>query len=122
MGKYFVEPDTISLDLSDGNWIEVKTELSFGEEQRIVGKVLAARTSDDGTVWQSYKVLGFLTWIVDWSLTDSEDKPVSVSKSAIENLRGPIAEEIDTVLNAHIEKVRDAASDEKKRRGVASTG
>ena len=118
MPNYFVEPDTVRLELSDGGWIEVKTELTFGEQQRLIGKVLQSRNAEptlDSTAWESYKIMGFLTWIVDWSLTDAKGKPVPVSRDAISNLRRPIAEEIDELLAKHIQEVESHMDEEKKR-------
>jgi hypothetical protein len=32
---WFVEPDTVRKELSDGQWIEIKTRLTYGEQKRL---------------------------------------------------------------------------------------
>lgn len=119
MGNYFVQPDTRRLELSDGAWIEVKTELSFGEQQRLAGRIMRSKDGNIGTAWEEYRIQGMVAWITDWSLTDMEGQIVGVSRAAIENLRQPIADEIDEVLQEHIAEVTARLDEEKKRRNLA---
>ena len=50
MGKNrFVTPDTARVELSDGDWIEIKERLTYGEQQRLAGGALTRMSgSGDG--------------------------------------------------------------------------
>lgn len=104
----FVRADTTRLDLSEGDWIEVKEDISFGEDQRLNGLMVAAyRPAENGAgnqwgiEWARYVVARIETWLVDWSFRDERDKPVPLSRQAIENLGRADAQEILDALNAH---------------------
>ena len=100
----FVTAATVRLELSEGDWIEVKERLSYGEQQRLTG--MAVGRAGDGGIhldYARYEIERLATWLVDWSFRDDQDKPVALSKKAIENLDPDTADEIDAALNAHIE-------------------
>jgi len=106
----FVTPRTIRLELSDGDWIEVKERLTYGEQQRLGSGAFekVSRSSDGSDIefrmnMERYSILRMSTWIVDWSFTDERGKPVAVSQSAIAALDPDTADEIDAALTAHIE-------------------
>ena len=110
MGKCrFVTPETVRLELSDGDWIEVKKRLSWGEQQKLSGSTFGGVRGVGGgeteftMEWERYQVLRLATWIVDWSFTDAKGKQVKVSRDAIGNLDQGTAEEIDVALTGHIE-------------------
>ena len=47
MAKFrFIKPDTTRLQLSEGDWIEVKKILTYGEQQRLSGAALTTIKSD----------------------------------------------------------------------------
>ena len=47
MGRnWFVSPETVTLELADGQWIEVKERLTYGEEQRLAGGALRPKLTD----------------------------------------------------------------------------
>ena len=118
----FIDPDeTVTLPLGIGDHkITVKRELGFGEEQALnaamVGGFKAkdlkkggdASAAEMGIDLKKFAVERFATWIVGWTLTGKENKPIPVSRAAIEVLRGPFADAIDKALDAHIEEL-DAA-------------
>lgn len=103
----FVQPNTVRLDLSDGDWIEVKERLTYVENQRLYGgMVRSINTNQDinelGVDVARFNILRLETWIVDWSFRDEHDKPVPVSRSAIENLDPDSAREIDAAIDRHL--------------------
>ena len=127
----FVEPETVRLELSDGDWIEVKKELTYGEEQRLTGAAMTsmnvqsdadrvkAKTADGEGVRvnlenERYAVLRFYTWIAEWSFTNKHGKHINVSRESISNLIASDAHEIDTALSAYIDSV------EEERKNVPS--
>jgi len=103
---WFVQPDVQRLELFGGEaWIEVKGELSYGEQQRITGMALRSMStsgSEIGLDFNSYNIGRMSAWIVDWSLTDAKGKQVKVNLDSIRNLSQPVADEIDRVLTAYI--------------------
>ena len=69
--RWFVEPKTVRLDLPDGQWIEVKRELSQGEEDDVIEA--SKRQDEQGHVitnvgkWSRARALAFIT---GWSLPE----------------------------------------------------
>ena len=114
--NWFVVPETVRLELFDGEgWIEVKKELSYGEQQRLAGGGLGKMSTSGAEIGldlERYAIERVLIWVTDWSLTDAKDKPVRLTRDAVANLSPDVAAEIDRVLTAHIEK-RAAESAEK---------
>lgn len=107
--SWFVRPETVRLDLSEGQWVEIKEQLSYGEDQKLTGLlVTSVRPGDDGNVvggnYGVYAVRKLLSWITDWSLRDADDKPVEVSLASIENLTPDAAEAINEAINAYLAK------------------
>jgi hypothetical protein len=112
----FVVPKTERLELSDGDWIDVNERLTYGQEQRLQEAMLGKMSMDElekvaeiGLTTARAAVDRLETWIVAWSFRDDEDRPVPVSRSAIENLDPYTADEIDAALTAHIEDLEKNA-------------
>lgn len=104
----FVTPDTVRIELSDGDWIEIKERLTYGEQQRLAGGALTrVRGAGDNAAidldFERYTLLRMLTWLVDWSFVGANGKPVRVSMSSIAALDPDTAAEIDAAITAHIE-------------------
>ncbi len=105
--SWFVRPAVVRLDLGEGQWVETKEQLTYGESQRLSGAMLrtvrtAAGDNEVGVDFARYAVLKLQTWLVDWSLRDEADKPVPVSAAAIENLTPAAAEAINEAIDAHV--------------------
>lgn len=117
----FVDPGTVRLELSDGeNWIEVKTELTYGEQKKLensaIGRLQAgdfgnAENASIPLEMGSYELVRAQMWIVDWSFTRG-GKRMRVSRQAIEQLKGRFAEMINDALNAHIESLMPAEDED----------
>jgi len=111
----FVLPETVRLELSDGDWIEVKKRLTYGEQQRLAGGALRPKLTD-GEIdisldLETHSILRLSTWIVDWSFCNFQGKQIKVSKEAIASSDPDSIEEIEEALTAHIK----ALAEEKKR-------
>lgn len=103
----FVSPGTAKLDLGDGDWVEVKEQINYGESQRLSGAMLrtvktAAGDNEVGVDFARYAVLKLQTWLTDWSFRDEQDKPVPLSPAAIENLDPAAAEAINEAIDRHV--------------------
>ncbi len=111
----FVKPKTIRLEISDGDWIEIKKELTVGERKRMFASGLKQmQTSGTGDpkfdidpVEMSFaKVREYL---VGWSFEEEDNKgevaPIDLSDDAVRNLDESTFEEIETAIDEHIEKL-----------------
>ena len=111
----FVDPRTKKLELSDGDWIEVKAQLTFGESERMKAAAVQKKfkLDEDGGVElkdieitiDQVKLAKLAAWIVDWSFCDGSGAVVSVSPDAIEALDSDSAEEVNAALDKHIEEM-----------------
>lgn len=107
----FVQPAVVRLDIGDGDWVEIKEQISYGEDQKLTGLLMqtmrpgsVAVDQEVGMNYAAWAVEKLSTWLVDWSLRDADDKPVPVSKPAIENLTPEAAEAINAAINAYLAK------------------
>ena len=104
----FVDPDTKRLDMSDGDWIEVKTRLSWGDTLLIQSSSVKGAnfaTDEVSMDLRRSKLTRFFVWLTDWSFTDGAGKRVKLTMDALEALEPDDAEEIDEVLTVHIEAI-----------------
>lgn len=113
----FVRPDTVRLTLKNGDWIEVKKELTVGEDRRFRAAGLKRLSGSPGSQsasvdvdWEAMALARVEAYLTDWSAKDANGKDVSVTPSAIRNLASEDFEEIDQAIQTHIE----AMADEKK--------
>ena len=120
MSKYrFVDPNTVKLDLSDGDWIEIKEQLGYGEQQRLAGgamtkmvggPVTGGELADAGVEMdlEKYQLLRLKTWLVDWSFRDRQGKAVKINLASLSSLHPDAVEEINAALTVHIESLETA--------------
>jgi len=111
----FVQPETVRLDLHDGtSWIEVKRELTVGEDRRYRSAGLRRMSQPNGETsvevdWTAMALARVEAYLVDWSATKPDGKgkeqPVPVTRAAIEALASEDFDEIDAAINAHIEAI-----------------
>ena len=105
----FVTPNVVRLDLSDGDWIEVKEQLTYAERQRLSGAMLrtvktGAGDNEMGVDFARYAVLRLQMYLTDWSFKGEDDKPVALSAAAIENLSEDAAGEINGAIDTYLEE------------------
>ena len=90
-----------------GGWIEVRDEISVGEERRVFAQaVKGATTTKDGEQRMEYDAerVSFgnnVLHIVDWSLK------TPLTAAALKNLKPAIYKAIDQVVEAHINRVKE---------------
>lgn len=114
----FVSIDTVRLDLSNGDWIEVKRQLSYGDIQSV-----ASKTRGDFTAGELYLVAAAL---LDWSLTDAQGKRVAIESeparlAALKALTPADFAEIDVAITKHFDTV-NAEKKAKAPRGPKRSG
>ena len=109
----FVQPKIVRLPLTEGEWVDVKRELSYGEQTDMYAAM--RKQFGAGTVpVLDLTLIGRArmgAYLLAWSLVDAEGTPVPVSPAAINNLDADTAREIAAALEAHDE----ALAEEKKQ-------
>lgn len=113
----FVQPEIVRLELSEGDWLEVRKELSTGEARRAMAKTIKSMRAD-GRIEPDLEMLGraeIAAFIVDWSFVDATDKRVPFTDAALDNLTQDAYAEIETAVRAHIAAVEE-------ERGKAKSG
>jgi len=109
----FVVPNTVRVELSDGDWVELKDRLTYGEQQRLASSALTRMTNagaDAGIEldFEKHSLMRMETWLVDWSFVGLNGKPVSITRAAIAALDPDTAAEIDAAITKHVEEIEAA--------------
>ena len=95
----FVVAGTTELQLSDGEWIEVKEQLSFGEQEDLntaglkTMKTVAGET-EVSLEWSQFNTAKILMWVVDWSFRLPNGHKADINMKTVRNLRDDVAKEI----------------------------
>jgi len=136
----FVTPKTVRLEISDGDWIEIKRELTVGERKRIQIAGMTHIQGDDDSETPIIKInmndMVFAKvneYLVDWSFAqpslnqrgmqimdkdgNPEIVPVELTQQAVLNLDESTFEEIKDAIEKHeeaLEKEKKAASGKDK--------
>jgi hypothetical protein len=117
--SWFVVPDIVRLPLSGGQWVDVKKELNQGEQRAMFASMgdynPASRVA--ATVVTRQFVAAY---VLAWSLSDDDGRPVAFSEGALDALKGHRFNEIWEAVNAHDDRARAAQADEKKTRDGAT--
>lgn len=116
----FVTNETVRLQLSDDDWIEIKKELNVMERKKLEGSPMSGAHQDTSSgdpnavemsiSWDRYFLQKLTLYIVEWSLLDEGGKHVKVTRSAIENLRDEDADEMMDAIKVHEEAMDDMRS------------
>lgn len=110
----FVQPESVRLSLSDGDWIEIKKRLNTGEVQAMYAQMRSSEERpgiDPGKVG----IARVLAYLLDWSLTQ-HGKPVVVEASALRGLDPDDFAEIRDAIDAHVAATEAALDAAKKLR------
>jgi hypothetical protein len=112
----FVQPDLVRLPLSDGDYIDVKRELNAGEQRRVFSRMVRDMTPGEKLTLKADEVgrTKLSEYIVGWSFTDVDGKPVPVSDSAIDNLDTDTYAELVKAIDAHEEAQNTTREAERK--------
>jgi hypothetical protein len=108
----FVQPETVRLDISDGEWIEIKKQLTWAEQQDFTNAGVDTKVSgpEISVKWGDVALQRLLIWLVDWSLLDANGKNVPISRDSISALDTETGEEIVAAMNKYVA----ARAEEKK--------
>ncbi len=116
----FVKPDVVRVDISEGDWIEIKKQLTVGEEKQVSAKSIrqmGGRLGEEDARWDiDPAVFAFArveAYLVDWSFAEEDDdgnlKPVELTAESIRALDEASFNEIDEAIDKHIKEFGDAS-------------
>jgi len=120
-----VRPNTITLPLSEGDWILVKERLNAGEQRKLVEASRFDTPDADGLYQIDPTRAGLaliLAYLIDWSFTGFDGAPMAIKgltaeelQRTVDNLEPPDYSEIRNAINAHTASLFAAREAEKKR-------
>lgn len=121
-----VDPETVTIQISGEDWIEVKKRLSYGEFNKMQAS-LVSEIRQDGRVTpnlENVEIAQVLAYLVDWSLIDSKGKTIPIDtegrkRAAVESLHKDTVKEIVAAVTAHVEAMEARRSEEKNDQGSA---
>lgn len=135
----FVSTKTKRLDLSNGDWIDIKARLNIDEQKALESSPMtsvrqgaggatpeeAQRNAEIGLNWGGFYMTKLITYIVDWSFTDDAGQPVACTAAAIRALDPDSADECTEAINTYLnevaqERVGKGASNGKPKLAVSS--
>ena len=124
----FVEPETTTLELSEGDWILVKTRLNHGQQRAAQARTYIADAAGIRNVDPMQMDMALVTaYLLDWSLTDKQKKPVTIAGlepeplgRVLDNLDPESFGEIRDAIVRHVDTQRAAREAEKKTRSGES--
>ena len=112
----FVQPETVRLALSDGDWIDVKKELNAGEQRLVFAGLVKDMHAGNPQVTLDPKLVGLTkltAYVVGWSFVDAAGKSVEVCEGAINALDGDTYAEIVAAVDAHEDQIEQARAARK---------
>lgn len=104
-------PSTERVDLSDGDWLELKQEISYGESLELSN---ATRLADGSLDLRDYYLTRAALWIVDWSFVDGLGNPIvwddGVERSDLQTLerRKTLVASLDAQTGGEIQQAINA--------------
>lgn len=105
--KWFVEPETVRYDLGDGDWIEFKKDITYGEQQKLKKAALSlSREDTEGVLdinWDMVDIVDLVMWTVDWSLCDGDGNPMPITTETVSALSRDGAQRLQDELRKHKE-------------------
>jgi Fe-S-cluster formation regulator IscX/YfhJ len=100
-----VQPETIRLTLPSGDYIDVKKELTAGEQRRVFTDMLKTDSYRTGESPQlDPDKVGFtrlLQYIVGWSYTDFSGQPLPITDTVLRQLRQADLRDLMTAVDDH---------------------
>lgn len=122
----FVQPEVVRLALSDGDYLDVKKQLTAGEQRKAFTDQVKSMHLGDKAEIEPFRIgiTRILAYVVGWSFVDQDGHPVPFSESAVNNLETDTYNEINDALNVHeelLEKEKVARKNEVSTSGSNPT-
>lgn len=111
MALRFAPTIGVRLELSDGEWIEIRNELTAGIARQVNSSALARLVADDSTEsgravtldWKKMSVERVFAYLIAWSAKDDHGKPVKITRDAVAELDEASFDEIENAITKHVE-------------------
>ena len=115
-----VQPDAVHLELTDGDWVDVKAQLNYGDAVK-ARAMLVKDIRTDGRVtpdFQLVEIAQILAYLVDWSFIDAAGRKIPVDtdeqkRSGLFALDEATVKELMAAIGAHAEKSEAARAAQK---------
>lgn len=111
----FVQPDLVRVPLTDGDWIDVKKELTTGEQREMFGEMRRQFAPGEEPVVDGVQIgrARSAAYIIAWSFVDADGTPVPYSRAAYDALDTATSKEINQAINAHEDRVATERQEKK---------
>jgi hypothetical protein len=128
MSRRTRKPETVKIDISQGDWILVKKHLTAGEQRQIFAGMMREQggSAIDPLKVGVSKLAGYL---LDWSFTDADDKPMVIRDQPIEAIASNLNMldpedfgELVRAVDSHEEAMQKVRELEKKVDGPNASG
>ena len=118
----FVVPDVKRLDISDGDWIEIKKDLNTGDQKKLDACGMLPPVFTGGRVvtpidWEVHDLERALIFLVAWSIRKADDKPAELTMESLKALEPETFEEINSKI---VEYTLARAQEKNELRAQAS--
>lgn len=110
------------VELSDGDWINLKQKLNYGEASELYdatyrsGLGVSGRTTQREVRMSEFNIQRIFIYTLAWSFIDDENKPLPLTVESIRSLDTETTEEIHAAINA-LEAENDRIEQEAKAPG-----
>jgi len=111
-------PETVKLDISQGDWLLVKKHLTAGEYRSLQSLMLNPDRSKVDPI--NVTVSGIATYLLDWSIDGLDGKRVVITDKTdrekmviLDNLPLDVFNEISAAISAHVDAVDAEQAQEK---------
>lgn len=116
-----VVPDVVRVEISEGDWLDLKRRLSHGERQKMFSLLLKNLTPD-GQASLDREMVGtaqLMAYLADWSLVDPNGKQIRIDTdarklAAINSLDDATVTEMLQAVDQHIEAMEVEITTSKK--------
>ena len=113
--RFIEDGDIVRLDLTDGDWVDVRRELDYGRQQRMatagMRSVSQPRDGEQPEIaidWDRFSVARIEAWVTGWSFCDKTGRPRQFTRANIERLHPATAQEILDALDRHQAELDEA--------------
>jgi hypothetical protein len=106
--QWFVKPDTVRLELDDDEWLEVKKELNYGEQTKLITDSQVTISVDGAKELNPINtaIPGIMAYVTDWSV-EVEGKRQEIRREVLEAMPFDYVLEISAAINDHIVKMTE---------------
>lgn len=113
-------PETVKVDISDGDWLLLKKHLTAGEQRSMFNHMAQVVNGEEHFRKLEYVPALIATYLLDWSIQDPDGKPVVVADqpyevivSALDSLDPESFREIHAAVEKHQAATEKALAAEK---------